>query len=275
MSLYKIAYPDIPNMGDLINKDMLEEVFSISVKQADLKNCNLIAIGSALDQLFKSSDFKTRMKQKAITALNNNVHIWCSGFIRENLRGTSDLIYRNIQVHSLRGELTRKRMEEYTGNKYDVPLGDGGLLAQRWIGCFPEKKYSVGIIPHFKEQENPNVKKLLEAYENTTLINLRDKPKDVVKKIGECEVIISSSLHGLIVADSFHIPNIHMTLDNKMFGDGYKYRDYYSAFGLSHTPFDCAGGEIPSLSMIKNSYPVSADAVEEKKDALFNAFPKL
>ena len=239
MSIYKVAYPDIPNMGDLINKDMLEDIFSISVKQAELKNCNLIAIGSALDQIFKSSDFKTRMKQKMITALNNNVHIWCTGFIRENLRGTSDLIYKNIHVHALRGELTRQR------------------------------------IPHFKEQDHPTVKKLLASYENSALIDLRDNPKDVVRKIGECELIISSSLHGLIIADSFHVPNLHITLDNKMFGDGYKYRDYYSAFGLEHSPFDCAKGDVPPIKMIRDTYFVSAEAVEQKKEALFKAFPKL
>ena len=275
MSIYKVAYPDIPNMGDLINKDMLEDIFSISVKQAELKNCNLIAIGSALDQIFKSSDFKTRMKQKMITALNNNVHIWCTGFIRENLRGTSDLIYKNIHVHALRGELTRQRMEKYTGNKYDVPLGDGGLLAQRWIGGFPKKKYAVGIIPHFKEQDHPTVKKLLASYENSALIDLRDNPKDVVRKIGECELIISSSLHGLIIADSFHVPNLHITLDNKMFGDGYKYRDYYSAFGLEHSPFDCAKGDVPPIKMIRDTYSVSAEEEKKKKEALFKAFPKL
>lgn len=275
MSVYKIAYPIIPNMGDLINKDMLEDIFSVTVEQAELKNCNMIAIGSGLDHIFKSADLKIRLKQKVISALNNNVHIWCSGFIRENLRGTSDLIYKNINVHALRGELTHRRMEKYTGKKYDVPLGDGGLLAQRWIGEYPAKKYAVGIIPHFKEQEHPTVKKLLSAYGDSTLIDLRDTPKDVVRKIGECELIISSSLHGLIVADSFHVPNLHITLNNKMFGDGYKYRDYYSAFGLDHTPFDCANGDIPALDLVKSSCKISAEAVEEKKEALINAFPKL
>ena len=85
----------------------------------------------------------------------------------------------------------------------------------------------------------------------------------------------SCSLHGLIIADSFHVPNLHITLDNKMFGDGYKYRDYYSAFGLEHSPFDCAKGDVPPIKMIRDTYSVSAEAVEQKKEALFKAFPKL
>lgn len=39
----------------------------------------------------------------------------------------------------------------------------------------------------------------------------------------------------MIVADSFHIPNMHITLTNNMFGDGNKYNDYLSAFDITHT----------------------------------------
>ena len=41
--VYKIMYPPIPNMGDLLNKDMLEELFNIKVVRKDLKDvpdCN-------------------------------------------------------------------------------------------------------------------------------------------------------------------------------------------------------------------------------------------
>ena len=166
-------------------------------------------------------------------------------------------------------------VEKVLGKKLDIPTGDGGLLVERWVGYYPEKKYKVGIIPHFKEQEHPSVKKLLEGYEDTTLINLREDPKTVCEKIGECEYIISSSLHGMIVADSFHIPNIHITLNNGMFGDGNKFADYLSGFGVEHIPFDCEKGDIPSLQLVKDNYKISIEQVEQKKQQLFDAFPRL
>ena len=46
------------------------------------------------------------------------------------------------------------------------------------------------------------------------------------------KMCIRDSLHGMIVADSFHIPNMHITLTNNMFGDGNKYNDYLSAFDI-------------------------------------------
>ena len=78
----------------------------------------------------------------------------------------------------------------------------------------------------------------------------------------------------MIVADSFHIPNMHITLTNNMFGDGNKYNDYLSAFDITHTPFDCSNGDMPTISEVKNNYRVDPDVVELKKEQLFNAFPK-
>lgn len=272
---YNVVYPEIPNMGDLLNKNMLEDVFGISVNHSTLANCNLIAIGSTLDQIMYSTDTMQKIKQKIHFAFNNHVHIWGTGFIRGNPAKDTKPIYSDIIVHATRGELTRKRLEKVLDKKLDVPTGDGGLLAEKWIGYFPEKKYKVGIIPHFKEQEHPSVKKLLAKYDNTTLIDLKEEPKAVVEKIGECEIIISSSLHGMIVADSFHIPNIHITLNNGMFGDGNKFNDYLSGFGVTHNPFDCANGDLPELSYIINNYKISAEQVELKKKQLFECFPKL
>lgn len=272
---YNIAYPDIPNMGDLLNKYMLEDVFNISVNRTSLKNCNLIAIGSTLDHIVYYPKLKDKLKQKISNMFNDNVHIWGTGFIRGNAKLDSSLIYKNIYVHALRGNLTKSRMERLLGKKLDVPLGDGGLLAQKWLGYYPEKKYSVGIVPHFKEQTNTNVDRLLKSYENSVFIDLKDTPIDVVKKIGECELIISSSLHGMIVADSFHIPNIHITLTNSMFGDGNKYNDYMSAYNIQHTPFDCSDGSVPDIKTIKDNYKIDSDIVEQKKQQLFECFPKL
>lgn len=267
-------YPQIPNMGDLLNKDMLEDLFNIKVVRRNLAGCNLIAIGSALDHIMYSEFPEIRAKQKIERLINNNVHIWTSGFIRGNAQKDLGIIYKHVHIHALRGELTLRRMEKQLGRKLDVPLGDGGLLAQNWIACYPDKEYEVGIIPHFKEQNYPIVKKLLNNYENSTFIDLRDDPKSVVEKIGKCKLVISSSLHGMIVADSFHIPNIHITLTNDMFGDGNKYNDYLSAFGVTHTPFDCSKGDMPTLKEIINNYKIDSEIVELKKEQLFNSFPR-
>lgn len=49
------------------------------------------------------------------------------------------LMFRHIHIHALRGRLSLQRMENILGKKLDVPTGDGGLLAERWLGFYPEK----------------------------------------------------------------------------------------------------------------------------------------
>lgn len=108
-------YPPIPNMGDLLNKDMLEELFNIKVVRKDLKSCNLIAIGSALDHIMYSTYPRIRAKQKIEHFMNDNVHIWSTGFIRGNVDLDLGLIFRHIHIHALRGRLSLQRMENILG----------------------------------------------------------------------------------------------------------------------------------------------------------------
>jgi pyruvyltransferase len=44
----------------------------------------------------------------------------------------------------------------------------------------------------------------------------------------ECKIVLSSSLHGLVLADSFQIPNKRIVLSNNIIGGDFKFKDYYS-----------------------------------------------
>ena len=67
----------------------------------------------------------------------------------------------------------------------------------------------------------------------------------VLKAIQECHLIVSSSMHGLIVSDAFGVPNRRIAISRGMISD-YKFGDYYSAFGIAEpaclTPEDFLAG---------------------------------
>ena len=65
-----------------------------------------------------------------------------------------------------------------------------------------------------------------------------DNVKNVATKISGCTVVFSSSLHGLILADSYGIPNAHIIITNKLQGDTYKFEDYYSGVGRKYSNFN-------------------------------------
>lgn len=275
---YRIYYPQIPNMGDLLNKDMLESLFRIKIQRVNYGESNLSAIGSSLSHALYSSQLKVRMKQRIIRILKNDpFYIWGTGFISYNAHEDNKFRFRNIRVLSLRGNLSKNRVEKILGKKLSIPTGDGGLLVDRWIGENPPKKYHIGIIPHFREKDSPIISEMKKKYSDSVIIDLGKKPIDVVKEIASCETILSSSLHGLIVADSFHIPNKHILLypyGERMLGDGFKFADYYSSYGLKDNPIDVSTTNWPTIQSIIDDYCIEPSVVEKKKDEIFSVFPR-
>ncbi len=275
---YKIYYPQIPNMGDLLNKDMLESLFQITVQRVHYGESNVSAIGSSLSHALYSSQLRVRMKQKIKKIFNNEpFYIWGTGFIKNNMQEDYGFRFRNIRVLSLRGNLSKNRVERILGKELSIPTGDGGLLVNRWIGKNPPKKYRIGIIPHYKEKDSPKVSEIKKMYSDSVIIDLGKKSIDVVKEIASCETILSSSLHGLIVADSFHIPNKHILLypyGERMLGDGFKFADYYSSYGLKDNPLDVSKTKWPTIQSIIDDYCIEPAVVEKKKDEIFAVFPR-
>lgn len=96
----------------------------------------------------------------------------------------------------------------------------------------------MGIIPHYIDIDNPVLAQFLNAHkEDVLLIDLvhYDKWTDIPDQIVSCDCILSSSLHGLIVSDSYNIPNVWIGLSNELTGGDFKFYDYFSSVQRSET----------------------------------------
>lgn len=115
-------------------------------------------------------------------------------------------------------------------------LGDPGLLAANWYEgrVKPAKKYRLGVIPHFLDRANPVVS-CLGRVGGVKIIDVFWDVDEVLRVVQECEFIVSSSLHGLIVSDSFGVPNRRVFFPDRLIED-YKFSDYYSVFGIEEPP---------------------------------------
>lgn len=164
-------------MGDLLNKEMLESLFNIEVNLSTITHSNIIAIGSGLRHTLRHGI----LRQLGYKAWNffepNPFYVWGTGFMRYDQGESGQFIFPHMKFLSLRGKLTKQKVEKILGKEIDVPLGDGGLLAERWIGRDIEKKYRVGIIPHFKEQDYTALPEMKDFYSDSIIINLREDPK--------------------------------------------------------------------------------------------------
>lgn len=274
MRKIKTAYAVLPNFGDLLNILIMNKVFGIEITASSPERSELSGIGSGLGTYtYTDLSFLKKLKKKVINISNPTVHVWGTGFIEDR---NWDVFYKSNMIFSaIRGELSRKVVNELLNTKIVCPTGDGGLLASFLIDEKIEKKYKVGVIPHFKEQDNNYFRKIKEKFADSIIIDVKKDPLEVVKEIAACEIIISSSLHGLIVADSFGIPNHHIVVTNNLLGDGFKFRDYYSAYNVkyNYTDINIDGIDHINAEFVKNSYELTNEMIEKKKKDLIEAFP--
>lgn len=104
------------------------------------------------------------------------------------------------KVHAVRGPLTRNLILSQ-GIECPEIYGDPGLLVSKIYKPNFKKKYKLGLIPHYVDKENKYVNYLKNKYPNEVLvIDIQSSFKNVIDNINKCEMIASSSLHGVITA---------------------------------------------------------------------------
>ena len=267
-----VYYANIQNMGDLLNRDIIEECFGYRVVRRSYLTGELSGIGSGLGN-YTYEDNKVKNVLKAVSSpFFPKGYVWGTGFISYKKQDTH-FYKKNTEICAVRGKLSKRRVEKILGYKLSIPVGDAGLLSSFLLKCRPEFKYDIGIIAHYKEQNEPVFKALCKKFKSSLFIDVKKTPREVIYEIAQCRSIISSSLHGLIIADSLGIPNRHIVVTSKMLGDGFKFDDYYSAFDIKHKYTDLNKETIDDLAEIKDGYKITPEMVENKKKSLISCFP--
>ena len=199
------------NFGDNICPLLFTCITGRSVTHARVSACDFAAIGSIIEMI------QRRRYRRLYRFRLTPIKIWGAGCLRPGCTISNFL----MEPIALRGELTRKRL-----NAGNIVLGDPGILFNRLHTPPTVKKYKYGIVAHYTDYSSPVIAQLLEANKHAVLIPVDIEPLETLKMIGSCECIISSSLHGLVAADSFGIPNYRCSFFGKLAGGDYKFMDY-------------------------------------------------
>jgi hypothetical protein len=274
MKKIRLSYAPLYNAGDLLNKDLVEKLSGKQVVCSKMYDADMIAIGGALVGLQYGKSAKRRLCQKALKLIYGKkpLYVWGSGFFKND---NDNGFYRtNLKVCALRGALTQEKLSGLTGEKYDVPLADAGLLSNLFVEENPEKEFEVGIIPHFSQKNEPRFQALKDSFSSACIIDIQQEPDVVINQIARCRYILSSSLHGLIFADGLGIPNLHILGELTLKGGNFKFEDYYSSFGVADEPWILENG-FPTVADIVRSYKIDFKAVQEKQAQLIACFPKI
>lgn len=145
--------------------------------------------------------------------------VWGSGLIRDIFRPMPRATFLAV-----RGALTAARV----GAPASTPLGDPGLLLARNIPR-ASTVWDLGLVLHKIHRGYGEFMRFANRYpRNVLVIDVGLGPEEVTRQIGSCAGILTSSLHGLIVADSFGIPAAWMTLQPTPIGGVFKFLDHES-----------------------------------------------
>ena len=174
----------------------------------------------------------------------------------------------------MRGKLTRDLLIK---NGFDVPCvyGDPALLLNKFYNPTVEKKYKLGIIPHKVDyryvkslinDDSVNIIDLLPTETNTIF--------DITNEILKCEYTVSSALHGLIVSHTYGIPSVWVELSNGVFGNGFKFADYFSSVNISPYRYKLTKDEVNSEYLLSLAKTDSINKIVSfDNELLINAFP--
>lgn len=246
---WRSGVPGMCNFGDEITADTINRIFGYRSELTSLEKCEMIGAGSILQLAYSRES-------------NNPISVWGSGLIEDG--DYKDI--KNTKVFAVRGEMTRSKLD------LDCPIGDPGILANITYRRAAGKIKKIGVVVHYIDRSLPIVKKIM--YDDRFLIiNPLDNPAVVAEDISSCQAILSSSLHGLIFADSFGIPNAHIKLSNNVTGGYYKFKDYYTSVDREYSeisPEDILSKDIEK-SITKKYKPISGLA--QKQRSLIKAFP--
>lgn len=246
------------NWGDDINVRMIEDISNLKVLIVNRSRIYphiakrvYCCIGSNLGQCY-----------------GKRLTVWGNGFISESDR----MIEIPDKVYSVRGPLSRQKLLEQ-GIDCPAVYGDPALLVSRYYQPKVVKKYKYGIIPHYCDESNAIIQ-AMKGRPDVLIISMQNYNHwhDIPDAICSCERVLSSSLHGIIVSDSYGIPNLWVRFSDNIVGGNYKYQDYFKSVGRSiPTPFVIS--DLEDLNIALNDTSLYSFANDIDYDSIFESCP--
>jgi len=238
------------NLGDDLSPIVVEKVLSrkgYSLDKPVYHTKHLYAVGSIISMGYQ------------------NATIWGSGFLQD-LSLVRRLFHhypiRRLDVRAVRGPKSRELLISL-GHYCPEIYGDPVLLMPMFYT--PPRINSLSdfvIIPHYSKD-----KMYRSRFGNDHIISMiTNDYKSVIDRICSSKIVISSSLHGIILGEAYGIPTIF--LRDRASEKDFKYIDYYASTNRSR--FIYANSVEQALGMDPMYLPTN---IEEMQNALLSSFP--
>ena len=221
------------NVGDALNYDLAKFISkNMEVERVpySYKKDFFMAVGSVIQHA------------------NKNTTIWGSGLISD----TALPIFPPKEILAVRGPLTRKLL---LGAGLSCPeiYGDPALLTPSYINAKYDTSFKLGIVPHFIDKQSDFFTKELPDWVRVIDVET-DDVEAFVNEISSCSLIVTSSLHGIILSDAYGIPSARISFSNKVVGGDFKFADYSATVGRNHFTATSVTRETTVESLLKLNF---------------------
>ena len=176
---------------------------------------------------------------------------------------TQTIELKKNKVYCIRGKLTKKVLSD----KDNILMMDPGLLIRKlYIPKTIETTKKMLIIPHYNHKaffvndtDEYNVMDIKFTNSDYNFItNYKELSEDNKEKIlnlfndkfniiNSYDLILSSSLHGLVFAHAFGKKTIYFKINEEKNEPNHKYNDYYSIYNMNVNPVTIKKTDIPNL----------------------------
>lgn len=246
------------NFGDLIGPMLIKKISGrdvVNMKDNDDPRPALVTVGSVLNLMERQ-----------------NIDIWGTGLIAplhaksiENLRKVNP-----NRIHAVRGWKTYKELTEKLGWTVPKIFGDPALLLPRYYTPVSTENSKISVIPHYL---HANLFKGIS--DNFNIINVEDTAENVISSIANSKVVVSTSLHGIIVAQAYGVPWTWLRISDKaLAGDQFKFEDFFTVLDRSRvSESHVSSGSIGNLVIGNAAATASLPVNKFSFNALIDAFP--
>ncbi|MDP3949124.1 polysaccharide pyruvyl transferase family protein [Microbacterium sp.] len=231
-----------PNFGDDLTPWLLPR-YGLVPQYREPRAAGLVGVGSLLE--FLPQEFSGA--------------IWGSGLMRDRRHPLPE-----ASVLAVRGPLTAERI----GVQDEPVYGDPGLLVARHQPQ-PAGDGRIAVVPHGHHRPHVGLASLVRAAaEGVRVVNVHQRAGAAVHEIAASRAVITTSLHGLITADSYGIPAVWTTLEPPLDGGDFKFRDYEAAVTPGRTRYREFDASQPLEELAATAWVAGAATVARLNDGL-------
>ncbi len=238
-----------PNFGDDLTPWLLPR-YGLVPQYREPRAAGLVGVGSLLE--FLPQEFSGA--------------IWGSGLMRDQRHPLPA-----ASVLAVRGPLTAERI----GVKDEPAYGDPGLLVARHQAR-PVGDGRIAVVPHGHHRPHVGLASLVQAAGDAVrVVNVHQRAGAAVREIAASRAVITTSLHGLITADSYGIPAVWTTLEPPLDGADFKFRDYEAAVTPGRTRYREFDASQPLKELAATAWVSDAATVARLNDGLEAAIGRM